>query len=373
MNILVYSDYSRINHSVRPEAEIFLQLAARGHRVCIFSPRLDAREPFTDAGIRTATTGQTAKISLSGIRLLRAELRRERYDVVFATSSRTIPTAAFACVGFDCKLVVYRGTTRGLKRRDPTSFLTVLHPRVDAVVTASEAVSEAVRKKLYKNRDRVVSIFKGHNVDWYSDQPANLSEFNIPPGAIVAIAVARFRPSKGLRYLLEATNLLADIDALHLLVVGSGADQEPYTSLINNSFMAERIHVTGRREDALSLIAAADVLVQPSVEGEGLPRSIIEALGFGKPVISTTVGGAREILEEGATGMLIPPADAAAIAQSVRTLANDPQKIEAMSQPCKDVLRTRLSHVRTADAYEQFFRKICRDSSRKPAGEPADE
>ena len=74
MSILVYSDYTRINHSVRPEAEIFLQLAARGHRVCIFSPKLDPEELFSAAGIRTETTGQSAKISISSIRALRREL-----------------------------------------------------------------------------------------------------------------------------------------------------------------------------------------------------------------------------------------------------------------------------------------------------------
>ena len=359
MKILVYSDYSRINHSVRPEAEIFLQLAARGHEVCVFSPSLDPDEPFTAAGIRVETTAQTGKVSPSGIRQIRRELKRERYDIVFATGSRTIPTAAFACIGFACRLIVYRGTTRGLKRRDPTSFLTVLHPRVDAVVTVSDAVSEAVRRKLYKNHDKVVSIFKGHNIDWYTDSPADLSEFGIPPKAVVAIAVARFRPSKGLRFLIEACESLADIEHFHLLVVGSGADQEPYTHLIERSPMAERIHVTGRRDDALGLTAAADLLVQASVDGEGLPRAIVEALAFGKPIVSMTAGGAKEVLEEGATGFLIPPADSAAIAHSLRRLIEDPQQLRAMSEPCKNLVRTRLSHTETALAYERFFLSLC--------------
>lgn len=359
MKILVYSDYSRINHSVRPEAEIFLQLAARGHEVCVYSPGLDPEEPFTAAGIRTVTTGQSAKISIPSIRLLRRELRTRRYDVVFATGSRTIPTAAFACVGFDCKLIVYRGTTRGLKWRDPTSFLTVLHPRVDAVVAVSDAVREAVKKKLYQNHDRVVSIFKGHNIDWYTDAPADLSVFGIPPEAIVAIAVARFRPSKGLRYLLQATTELADLPSLHLLIVGSGADEAPYPGLVKASAMADRVHITGRREDALALIAASDFLVQASVDGEGLPRSILEALGFGKPIVSTTAGGAKEILEEGKTGIIIPPADSAAIARGIRSLAEHPEKIRAMSQACRELLSTRLSHTKTAVAYEEFFLSVC--------------
>jgi len=370
MKILVYSDYSRINHSVRPEAEISLQLAARGHTVCIFSPRLDPGEPFTAAGIRTATTGQTAKLSPTSIALLRQELARDDYDVVFATSSRTIPTAAFACIGFPCRLVVYRGTTRGLKRRDPTSFLTVLHPRVDAVATVSDAVSEAVRRKLYKNRDKVVAIFKGHNIDWYTDAPADLSEFGIPKDAVVAIAVARFRPSKGLSYLLEAGEHLADLEQLHFLIVGSGAEDAPYARLVENSPMRERIHIVGRREDALSLIAAADCLVQPSIDGEGLPRSIIEALAFGKPIITTTAGGAKEVIEDGKTGFVIPPADSTAIARSLRTLVQQPEKTQAMAEECRNLVRTRLSHLRTGEAYERFFQALCDEPRKQGAATP---
>jgi len=358
MKILVYSDYSKINHSVRPEAEIWLQLKRMGHDVSIFTPAIDSQQPFTAAGISVTTTHQRAKISPRSIRQLRHAIKQGNYAIVFATSSRTIPTAAFACIGTSAKLVVYRGTTRGLKRRDPTSFLSVLHPRVNAVVTVSDAVSSAVRKKLYQNHNKVVSIFKGHNIEWYNDEPADLAEFGIPPDAFVVIAVARFRPSKGLQFLLQASAELADLDRLHILVVGSGANTQPYTSLIQDSPMGSRIHLAGRREDALALTAAANVLVQPSIDGEGLPRAVIEALAFGKPVISTTAGGASEILEEGKSGFVIAPKDSAAIADKIRLLYTNPQLAHSMKEHCKDLVRHPLSHLKTAQRYAQFFESL---------------
>jgi len=358
MKILVYSDYRSVNHSVRPEAEIFLQLSSRGHDICIYSPAFDDNEPFTAAGIRICKTGQQGKISPSSIKKLGRDIRSNHYDIVFATSSRSIPTAAFACMGTKSRLIAYRGTTRGLKRHDPTSYLTVLHPRIDGVIAASEAVKLAVQKKLYKNHNRVVSIFKGHNIDWYNNPAADLKPLGIDENAVVAIAVARFRPSKGLDVLLKASHQLGDVANLHLLIVGSGADCEPYTSLIDSSPMRDRIHLTGRRDDALNLIAASSILVQASVDGEGLPRSIVEALAFGKPVISTSAGGAREVLREGKSGFVVPVRDAEAIAERLRSISTAPEILTSMAEACRDEVRGPLSHIRTADAYEQYFKSM---------------
>jgi len=360
MKVLVYSDYSVLNHSVRPEAEIFLQLADMGHDICVCSASFDEKEPFSKKGIKTLVTHQTRKISPKAIRILRKELREGGYDIVFATSSRSIPTAAFACLGLPARLVVYRGTTRGLKRRDPTSFLSVLHPRVDAVITVSQAVSDAVQKKLVRKQVKVRHIFKGHNIEWYKNQPVDLTQHGIPDDAFVAIAVARFRPHKGLDYLLKATNELADIENLHLLVVGSGASQEPYMTLIKESPMRERIHTLGQRSDALSFIAAADALVQASTEGEGLPRSIIEALSFGKPIISTTAGGAKELISDGLEGFIVAPKDSSAIAEKIRFLAKNPVVKQEMKQRCMRLVREELSHTATAKAYEAFFESVLR-------------
>ncbi|NNL11152.1 MAG: glycosyltransferase family 4 protein [Pseudomonadales bacterium] len=358
MKILVYSDYQKLNHSVRPELEIFLRLAKRGHQLTVCSPAFDDRDIFQQAGIETVATGQKKKISPHAIRVLRQQLKAHHHEIVYATSSRTIPTAAFACIGQPAKLVCYRGTTRGLKRRDPTSFLTVLHPRVDAVVCVSGSVEQAVQKKLLNKRCQTTTIFKGHDLSWYTQTPADLSEFGIPGDAFVAIAAARFRPSKGLDVLLEATQKLADLDKLHLLVVGSGADEPRYSQLCASSPMQQRIHCTGYRPDAPSLIAASDILVQASVDGEGLPRSILEGLAYGVPAISTTAGGAREILQEGRTGFIVPIRNPQAIADKLRAVYQQREQLAAMSNYCKQAIEGPLSCDASVLAYEKFFEQL---------------
>ncbi|NNL56259.1 MAG: glycosyltransferase family 4 protein, partial [Pseudomonadales bacterium] len=320
---------------------------------------------FQQAGIQTIVTGQQHKISLATIRLLRKELRRGNYDIIYATNSRSIPSAAFAAIGFGSKLVCYRGTTRGLKRRDPTSYLTLLHPRVDAVICVSQSVQQAVEKKLWHKQCQLATIFKGHELGWYQQPATNLGTLGIPGDAFVAIAAARFRPTKGLDILIQATHHLADLAKLHVLVVGSGTDTEQYVQAIAGSPMRERIHVTGLRSDAPQLIAASDVLVQASVDGEGLPRSILEGLAYGTPAISTTAGGAKEILEPGQTGFIVPTRDPQAIADKIRYLYNNREQLEQMASHCRAAIATKLSCAATAEAYENFFASVASNDNDK--------
>ena len=359
MQILVVSDIARKSHSVRPEVAMFMEWAKAGHKVSIFSSPTEYKQELNAAGIGVFETSQTRKISWSTIQAIRAELKKNDYDVIYATNSKSIPSAAFAAISVAVKLVCYRGTVSGLYRTDPTSYLTVLHPRVDGVVCVSGSVSDYVKKKIWgRRKDKVVSIYKGHQLAWYNQEPAELSVYNIPGDAFVVIAAARFRPSKGLSVLIEAVDQLHDCKKLHLLIVGKGADCEPYTSAIQKNKMSDRIHVIGYQAEAPRFIAASDVLVQASTRGEGLPRSILEGLAYGVPAISTTSGGAKEILDEGKTGFVVDINDAQAIANRLLALYKEPQKLEAMSASCKELIDTRLSSASAAHQYIEFFQSL---------------
>ena len=363
MKILVYSDFRHITHSVRPESEILIRLAEIGHEVTVLSPDFDDEEYFNNAGIKTCRTHQTSKISPKAIRLLRDELKAGDYDIVYATNSKSIPTAAFATLGVSAKLVCYRGTTRGPNRSDPASYLSLLHPRVDAVICVSEAVKQAVQQKLWRRQVKLAAIFKGHDLAWYTEAPADLTQEGIPENSFVAVAAARFRPTKGLGVLISAAGLLADLPRFHLLLVGSGTDEPQYQKAIESSPLRDRIHTTGIRSDAPQLIAASQVLVQASTDGEGLPRALLEGLAYGTPAISSTAGGAKEVLIEGETGFVVPVNDPQAIAQKLRYLYENPQQVEQMANACRLAISNQLSSATTAQAYAAFFESLINSSA----------
>jgi len=369
LNILIAAGSRGALSQLRPEFESFIAMAERGHNVTIvikpdsvYVPRL------RELGIRMLDCYPDKKVDLKSIRALRAELRRTRYDIIYATTSKTIPNTAFAAIGFPVKLVAYRGTTGGLHRHDPTAYLTILHPRVDGVICVSEAVRQDVLRQVWKNRDQVVTIHKGHNLDWSSQSPADLGEFGIDAEDFVVICAVNARPSKGIDIMLEAANQLAHLGNLHLLLVGKGMDDEPYSTLIAGNRMRERIHVAGFRNNAPELIAASDVLVQPSRSGEGLPRAVMEAMGYGTPVIITDTGGGKEVVEDGVSGFVIPVEDPAAISRRVEQLYKDADLRRQLAESGKKNLQDRFSSVGTTDKYLAYFSALACRSGVPDAG-----
>ena len=354
MNILVFTDSRSSLNSIRPEAEMFIHFAQMGHKVTILTgANTEYAQIYRSHGIRIVDCQPRKKFSWRAIQKVREELRRERYDILYATNSKSIPNGAFAAIGFDVKVVTYRGTTGGLYRHDPSAYLTHLHPRVDGVVCVSEAVREDIVKRVWRNRDKVVAIHKGHNLDWYDVPPADLSEFGINAKDFAVICAANARPSKGIPVLLDAIDLLADLANLHLLLVGK--NMEPYRDRIASSPMKDRIHVTGYRTDVPALIRASRVLVQPSISGEGLPRAVMESMACGTPPVITTTGGGKEVVENGATGYVVPTHDPLAISERIRDLYHNPKRLQEMSVKCRETIARDFSCKRTAERYLDYF------------------
>ncbi len=360
MRILIFSSYKDAWNSVRPEAEMFIEMVKLGHEVTIMTQGdADYVARFRDNGIKIIDAYPSKKICWQTIKQLRAELTSHHYDIVYAMNSKTIPNAAFACIGFkQTKLVTYRGTVGGLYRHDPTAYLTHLHPRVDGISCVAQAVTDDVRKQVWKNADRVVTIYKGHDIAWYQAQPATLSDLGLTDDAFYLICIANARPSKGVHILLESAKLLSDLANLHILLVGRDMDTEQHLTLANHSGMSERIHFLGYRNDVPELLAASSVQVQPSISGEGLPKTIIEAMAMGIPSIVTTTGGGKELLVDGESGFIIPVQDPAAIANKVRVLYQAPEQRKKMGMCARDRMINDFSCQASAKQHLAFFNSL---------------
>jgi hypothetical protein len=164
MKILVCASYKHAWNSIRPEAEIFIEMAKLGHSITVMTQG-DAGyvTRLKENGVNVISCYPTRKICIKTIKTIRAELKKNNYDICYAFNSKTIPNAAFACIGFDVKLIVYRGTTGGLYRHDPSAYLTILHPRVDGVVCVSVAVKNDFVKRVWKNKKMLSIFIKGIN------------------------------------------------------------------------------------------------------------------------------------------------------------------------------------------------------------------
>jgi glycosyltransferase involved in cell wall biosynthesis len=311
----------------RPTAATFVGLRCRGVDLTVCCPRDAARRgELAAAGVPLLDLDVGKGFDRAAVRRLRAALLAGKFDILHVFTNAALQTAVFAVRGTPTRLIAYRGIVGNVSFFSPVSWLRFLNPRIDRIVCVADAVREyflAMRPAFLRlPAERLVTIHKGHSLDWYTAEPADLTAAGIPAGAFTLVCVANYRPRKGIEVLVAALEgLPAELNA-HLLLIGH-MDEPRLTQRIASSPARERIHRLGFRADAPALVAACDVFVLPSIKREGLARSAIEAMAYGVAPIVTRCGGSPELVVDGVSGIVVPPGDAAALARAVERLHGD--------------------------------------------------
>jgi glycosyltransferase involved in cell wall biosynthesis len=138
---------------------------------------------------------------------------------------------------------------------------------------------------------------------------------------VLAGTVSRLSPPKDPFTLVQAVALVPD---LHLLVIGDGPLRTDLLVEIDRLGIADRVRLLGARPDVPRLLGALDLFVLSS-KSESLPLSVIEALAAGIPVVASDVGGLRELVHSGSTGVLVPPGDVGRLAAALGSVVGDDQ------------------------------------------------
>ena len=267
-------------------------------------------------------------------------LKEGRHDILHLFNNKAIVAGVFASMGLPNKVVTYRGQTGNIYWYDPTCYLTHLNPRVDKIVCVANAVRDDLRKQLL-DKSKPVTIYKGHDLAWYEEtDPADLGEFGIPAGAFVLGCVANNRPRKGVPVLLAATHHLPADLPVHILLVGGGMDSPEIAKLIAASPMAGRIHALGYRDDIPALISACSASVLPATKREGLPKTVIESMVYGIAPIVTATGGSPELVEDGNSGLVVPPSDPEALAAAIVEMSQDEARRREWGRNARERIRT---------------------------------
>ncbi len=207
-----------------------------------------------------------------------------------------------------------------------------LHLRcMDHVVCVSDGQARKVRRAGVPP-NRVSVIRNSARLSAFAGDPDPAARGKLlayfPAGADirrVVVAAGRFSPEKGFDVLLDAAAMALRADPHAGLVVFGDGDLRPLLEAqIARLNLAERVRLPGFIADLDHLLPAADIVALPS-HSEGLPNVLLEAAAAGVPVVATRVGGVPEVVTDGETGLLVPPADPAALAAALgRLLADEP-------------------------------------------------
>ncbi|MFO8236038.1 MAG: glycosyltransferase family 4 protein [Bacteroidales bacterium] len=319
IKVLVISSYEGPLTSVRPEAEMVLGLKHAGVDISVMTGKdtFYARK-FEQEGMTIYPYEPGKKIAVSEIRYIRKVLKEGNYDIVHVFNNRAVTNTVFASLGLPVKVVTYRGFTGHVLWYKPSSYISHLHPKVSKITCVSNGVRDQVRDQLAFNKEKAVTIYKGHNNQWYENiEPISKEKYGIPENSFVVGCIANVRRMKGIIYLLQATHFLKKHKDIHFLLIGKGMDNHKFMGIINSSPLSENIHLLGFRDDVLNCLKACNVSALPSIKGEGLSKVTIESMSLGVPVIATDVGGNSELVISGRTGKLIPPRSPEKIASAI--------------------------------------------------------
>lgn len=360
LKVLFITNYDKPGiHNIRPEAEMIIGLKRRGvevevmtRRRCYWGDRL------ADAGIPVHDFVPRWKFSLEAIRVIRRVLKAGRYDVVQLFNNPAIVNGIIASIGLPVKVVTYRGQTGNISRWDPICYLTHLSPRVSRIVCVAEAVRESLLGVVYDPR-KLVTIYKGHELQWYdATERADLASLGLPAGAFAVCCVANNRPRKGADVLVRAAGLIPPGTPIHFLFIGRDMDQEPIRGLVATSPLREQIHLLGFRKNVLGIVAACQASVLPATKREGLPKTVIESMVHGVTPVVTTTGGSAELIEDGVSGLVVPPGDAPALAQAILRLYSDPEANRRMGIRARERIGKSFRLEDSVSAHKTLFEEL---------------
>jgi len=195
----------------------------------------------------------------------------------------------------------------------------------DRVVVSAASVRDFYLRQLHADPAKVDVIYNA--VDWDQltttiDRPSMRAQFGVGADDLVIGVIARLTEQKGHKYLLDALARGALSDA-HLVIIGGGELEGELKRHADALGLAGRVHFAGARRDLGNVLSAFDVFVLPSL-WEGLPLSLVLAMGASLPVVATAVAGVPEVVEHGKTGWLVPPGDVSSLAEALSMLAVNP-------------------------------------------------
>lgn len=244
------------------------------------------------------------------------------------------------------------------------SRLYILQKLISMIVDRYIAVSGGVAEKLGRlifSHDKIRVVKNGISIENFPCTKSNtlrelLKDNKDMP---IVLTVARLDKQKGHEYLIEAASMVPE--AVFALV-GDGPERGKLETYVKEMNLEKRLVFLGYREDIQEILSGCDLFVLPSLY-EGLPLAILEAMAAGKPVIASDINGTDEIINDGKTGILVPPADPNAIAEAIRRVLSDPSLARNLAASGKERAYSEFSSKKMVEGVTRVYEDIIREKA----------
>lgn len=302
------------------------------------------------------------------IKLIHARSRAPAWSAFFAAKMAGVPFVT---------------TFHGIyNARSPLKrFYNSIMARGDTVIANSEYTREHILENYDVDRERIVAIPRGVDLNVFDRDKINDTEVAITRGdwglgasdaRLVVIAPARLTRWKGQLVLIDAVKMIEARrpGALKVILAGDPQGRQGYVnelkSQIDAAGLREVVALVGHVGQMPTAFAASDIAVFPVIEAEAFGRGAVESQAMGVPVIATNLGGYTETIIEGETGFLVPPGAAQALAGAIERMMDlGPEARAAMGRRGRDRVRTQYSKTALQTATLAVYQRLLRNAEKR--------
>ena len=343
--------------ALRGAGDVRLFIASRGGT---------RQEAFQSLGVTlwhvplTTKCEVSPKVFLSYLRL-KPLVRRERIDLLHAQTRVTQVLAA------------------GLSRAAGVPFLSTCHgyfkPRLSRRLFPCWgqkviAVSDQVRTHLLNDfgllSGQIALVYNGVDVERFKpptaqEKQAACRALGLDPSKKTVGHIGRLSDVKGQKYLVEAAAKLAGARKdTQFLLVGDGKEEAALRRLVCEKRLEGVFHFQRSVDDTAVPLRAMDVFVMPSLQ-EGLGLSLLEAMASGVPCVASMVGGILSVVQDGASGLLVPPADPAALSRGIARLLDDSGLSATLAYQARRQAEKKFAASSMAHLTKEVYSSLCLD------------
>jgi len=367
MRILHLTSHLNVGGVARYTVSVAAALRRRGHEVVIASGGGELEPEAAAAGVAhwrvpLHTSAEFSPQVFAAAWQMSRRLRRQPVDVLHA-HTRTSQVAAARL-------------SRALRIPYVTTWHGVFRPNLgrrlwpctgDLTVAISRPVQQQLLTVFGVSGSHIRLIPNGVDPAHFAETPdaAAVAQYrerhHLPDGRPVVGTVGRLASGgvKGFDLLLGAVHALRqERPELHVLIVGDGPRRPFLERLAVDLGLSSRVHFAGSAMDTRVPLALMRVFAFPVRWQEGFGLSLIEAMAAGKPVVATRTGAVPDIVEDGRSGVLVPPEDAASLAEGIARLLSDPAAASRMGGAAQARVRETFSLERMVDQIESVYREL---------------